>query len=112
PPPTRANTTWSSTCATPGNAPKNSTTPSRRPDMGLIGGTRPLQELRRRLHGWGHRNSSRTLPWYRKHTADAIGLAWIGALFATRPRRTWRRLREYRHPTPRPATPKLNPKET
>jgi len=80
--------------------------------MGLISGTRPLQELRRRLHGWGHRNSSRTLPWYRKHTADAIGLAWIGALFATRPRRTWRRLREYRHPTPRPATPKLNPKET
>ncbi len=75
----------------------------------LAGRTRPLQELGYRLHGWGDRNSSRELPWYRKYASDALGFAWIGLLFATHPVRTWRRLREYRNPTPRPPAPMPNP---
>lgn len=70
-----------------------------------IGRTRPLLKVSYRLQAWGERNSSRHLPWYRKHTADVIGLVWIGVLFATHPLRTWRRLREYRTPTPRAAAP-------
>ena len=74
-----------------------------------VGRTRPFRELGYRLEDWGRRNSSRDLPWYRKYSADALGLVWIGLMFATHPRRTWRRLREYRNPTPRPPAPMPNP---
>lgn len=75
----------------------------------LAGRTRPLREIGYRLESWGRHNSQRHLPWYRRHAADAIGLAWIGLLFATHPRRTWRRLHEHRNPPPPPRVPQLRP---